>query len=524
MDVPSPVLPAAEMSDGRCVRRRLQSKSRPVWDSLSDGGAARGGLWSEFQEGEFGGLDSRQQYKKVYNKFFKWVSSNPQVQNTSESSCCRALLQLAVVDLSSLVKKQKSRLLVFFVEYTSAPAFVKSFTYHQWDPEKVIRPRLVLDSTAVLLTYQGDWGLIALSPGKLQGYSEDQITEYVEKLSCVVEICNRFQLHSNALADRCHVSSWACGVEICFRTWEEKGQLRLHGHLFMRGDRSRVRCEDQLALSFMSVLPHLRDTLWGKTTARCCWAGAYYTLAPKIGAIHRGGPLKPNHDFPVNPDWIFGMIESSKMSYRSARSELIACGKACARRLNDLDCWHRNKQEALISARVEAVQKAMRSLLKPFPSWPIVDQWLYQVNRPCQSRKTCLVLYGPSRVGKTEFVRSLFHVGSVLELNCAGLSSICLHGFNCQLHKCLLWDEASPKLVADNRKVFQHPVCKVDLGHSPTGQHVVNYFLNDCCSVITSNSWHEDAARLPLADQAWLAANMVIFNVSQPLWQECAPV
>ena len=178
----------------------------------------------------------------------------------------------------------------------------------------------------------------------------------------------------------------------------------------------------------------------------------------------------------------------------------------------------------MISARVEAVQKAMRSLLKPFPSWPIVDQWLYQVSRPCQSRKTCLVLYGPSRVGKTEFVRALFHVGSVLELNCAGLSSICLHGFDCQTHKCLLWDEASPKLVADNRKVFQHSICKVDLGHSPTGQHVVNYFLNDCCSVITSNSWHEDAARLSLADQAWLAANMVIFNVSQPLWQQCVPV
>ena len=113
MDVASPVLPAAEMSDGRNVRRRLLTKSRPVWDSLSVGGAARGGLWSEFLEEEFDGLDSRQKYKKVYNKFFKWVSSNPQVLNTSESSCCRALLQLAVVDLSSLGKKQKSRLLVF---------------------------------------------------------------------------------------------------------------------------------------------------------------------------------------------------------------------------------------------------------------------------------------------------------------------------------------------------------------------------------------------------------------------------
>ena len=68
-------------------------------------------------------------------------------------------------------------------------------------------------------------------------------------------------------------------------------------------------------------------------------------------------------------------------------------------------------------------------------------------------------------------------VGSVLELNCAGLASICLHDFDNSKHECLLWDEASPKLVADNRKVFQHPACKVELGHSPTGQHVVHYLI-----------------------------------------------
>ena len=100
------------------------------------------------------------------------------------------------------------------------------------------------------------------------------------------------------------------------------------------------------------------------------------------------------------------------------------------------------------------------------------------------------------------------------------MKDICIHGFNATQHKCLLWDEASPKLVADNRKVFQHPACMIDLGHSPTGQHVIHVFLNDCCSIITTNSWHEQALELADGDQAWLRANVVVFDVTQPLWQE----
>ena len=120
-------------------------------------------------------------------------------------------------------------------------------------------------------------------------------------------------------------------------------------------------------------------------------------------------------------------------------------------------------------------------------------------------------------------MRGLFPPGVVLELNCAGLKNICLHGFDSLKHKCLLWDEAAPKLVADNRKIFQHPACWVDLGHSPTGQHVVRVFLNDACSILTSNTWLHDVQKLPQDDQAWLRRNVVIFNVTQPLWEppEC---
>ena len=212
------------------------------------------------------------------------------------------------------------------------------------------------------------------------------------------------------------------------------------------------------------------------------------------------------------------MIEGEKIGYAEARGELVQCGKGLTRRLADLDCWHKAKQEMLVDEMVSKAQADSRAQLKTFPRWPIVDAWLGEVTKPLQPRKRFLVLQGPSRTGKTEFVRSLFRLGALLELNCANLKDICLGGFDCLRHRAILWDEASASLVSNNRKVFQHPQCMVDLGHSPTGAHVSRYFLGNCCSVITTNKWHEDLQRLSASDQMWLKANMVVFDVEEPLW------
>ena len=101
-------------------------------------------------------------------------------------------------------------------------------------------------------------------------------------------------------------------------------------------------------------------------------------------------------------------------------------------------------------------------------------------------------MQGPPRTGKTEFVRCLFSLGAVLELNCSNLKDICLDGFGCLRHRAILGDEASASLVSNNRKVVQLPLREVGLGHIPTGQHVKRYFLGDCCSIITTNNWYED--------------------------------
>ena len=136
------------------------------------------------------------------------------------------------------------------------------------------------------------------------------------------------------------------------------------------------------------------------------------------------------------------------------------------------------------------------------------------------ARTSILVLDGPSGLGKTEYVRSLFLRDALLEINARQMKSICLHGFQQSKTRGILWDECSAELVIASRKVFQHSTCLVDIGHSPAGQHVKHVWLNDCVSIICSNRWREDVEALPSeSDRAWLRKNCVIVDFREQLWQ-----
>ena len=182
----------------------------------------------------------------------------------------------------------------------------------------------------------------------------------------------------------------------------------MHLHLYLKSDDHQLRSESRQKLRFKYTTPHLRDTIWGRKVKLANWAGAYYCVAPKKGSVFRGGNIKPFLDFPVDPGWIFNLIEGDKIEYAEAKRELISCGKGLARRLCDLEAWHKGKQDLLVAEMVKKAQAHSRLSLQQFPRWPIVDAWLQEVTKPFLPRKRCLVLTGPSRTGKTEFARGLF--------------------------------------------------------------------------------------------------------------------
>ena len=115
--------------------------------------------------------------------------------------------------------------------------------------------------------------------------------------------------------------------------------------------------------------------------------GAYYCLAPKLGSFYQCGSVERFKDFPVDPSWVFNKVEAEKMAYQEAKTELIRCGKGLVRRLADLECWHRNRQDLLVHDMVQSAQTASReSLQEKIPVWPAATEWLASVMKPMQPR------------------------------------------------------------------------------------------------------------------------------------------
>ena len=127
-----------------------------------------------------------------------------------------------------------------------------------------------------------------------------------------------------------------------------------------------------------------------------------------------------------------------------------------------------------------------------------------------------MVLDGPSRTGKTQFIMSLFGRQATLEVNAADEESPALQCIDYKKHRCILLDEAPPEMILRNRKVFQCPNAMVTLGQSKTNCHSYSIYLNETLLAIASNEWQESVDALSKASRSWIHANQVYVKVTRP--------
>ena len=125
------------------------------------------------------------------------------------------------------------------------------------------------------------------------------------------------------------------------------------------------------------------------------------------------------------------LLESEKMSCEHARDDIRRSPRGLVRQLGDLDRWYEEKKNKERPHTLEARRKKLKHLQRPFKKLPQVDAFLRKFNgkKPLE-RKKILVLTGPSGMGKTQFVRSLFTFGSLLELNAGSMKTVCLPGWD----------------------------------------------------------------------------------------------
>lgn len=311
--------------------------------------------------------------------------------------------------------------------------------------------------------------------------------------------------------------AWA--VEVCPRALAQHCRVRLHAHAFCKLTRKAKL--PRRVLEFMGSTPHFSDALacpsFGRS--RNLAAGLYYLQAPKVCSVFSGGSQMPHEDYGVTARMVLTMVQSNKMAYNVARSELskIPCGI-----VNNLQClerWYRERCDA----KLEELTRWHRSLLtaeqRPWRDLPLVEVWLQQYRTP-QPRFKFLVLDGPSRMGKTLFARSLCADGDVLELNMAGGAAADLRAYDILKHELLLFDECTPAQVLQNKKLFQAGAAMIQMGTSSTNVYAFQIYVAGKKFVVSSNVWCQELPRCSWADAQWLQENSVLVKVDRPLWQE----
>ena len=143
----------------------------------------------------------------------------------------------------------------------------------------------------------------------------------------------------------------------------------------------------------------------------------------------------------------------------------------------------------------------MKTAHKPFP---VIDKWLEQYKKTW-FRYTFLILWGPSKMGKTELARSYFK--NPFEHR----DNVCWTGYDDERHDAIIFDDVKCvyRYIRENRALFQGCDCAV-VQTSATNVYARTIDVAQKPIVVTTNDrpWGDD----------WIRANSVQVEINEPTY------
>ena len=128
--------------------------------------------------------------------------------------------------------------------------------------------------------------------------------------------------------------------------------------------------------------------------------------------------------------------------------------------------------------------------------------------------------------GKTQTAKSTWAKGvegdesKVYYVNAAACLEPDLRKYNFFKHSVILFDEASPKMVINQKVLFQASPQWIKLGQSTTNCYSYDVFVSGVKMIICSNSWAEDLEEMKPEDREWLQENSIYYNTGYtPLYE-----
>ena len=291
-------------------------------------GDFHGGVWSRIDLSLFDSEGNpRTRYFAVYNRIRHFLSMEAPNMPSNSVDPFEVLAMEAHRTWKRMTAARKFQFISLFIERTHPPACIRDFLERQWPNPDVDKNAVVARTNTVLLTWQGAWGVLANVPEAVLDEDLGRVQSYLRSCQEVEKIWSDFLELKCSVVQAWRIDSWTAAVEFCPSTLKNERSLRLHAHLFLRST-ARFRVADQPFLSFHGCSPHVSLSIMGMAMrAGTAFQGHYYLNSPKISSVNVASNKVPFVDYMVNTQWIWNSVQSGKMSYQSARGELIRCGK-----------------------------------------------------------------------------------------------------------------------------------------------------------------------------------------------------
>ena len=116
-----------------------------------------------------------------------------------------------------------------------------------------------------------------------------------------------------------------------------------------------------------------------------------------------------------------------------------------------------------LQQRQAAAEAALRRMQRPQIYLELVEQEFLPQFQVDMFGRRFLVLDGPTQLGKTIFASNLAGPQHMLELNCASTMEPNLRDFDNDVHRAVVFDEASCAMVLRHKKLFQGGVQPLEM-------------------------------------------------------------
>ncbi|CAE7672268.1 unnamed protein product, partial [Symbiodinium sp. CCMP2592] len=330
--------------------------------------------------------------------------------------------------------------------------------------------------SGTMFRYSGSWSRVddAAMSAVLVAKGHNGISEVCSRLKChpyvqgLWDECSAFR---QQLVSSTPITRWTAAMELHVEASLAANPPipSVHIHFMFDAIGKTISFRNEPGLKFRNSQPYrslAAPVARGRACKRAYDQGHFYLTPLKTGAILHATNAPPFKSYAVSPEWITSMWQGDKLSPESAKELYLKCKKHVKQYCDNVTSQVQMTQQSNLQERQAAAQAALLRMHRPRVYLEPVEQEFLPQFQVDAFRRRFLVLDGPTKLGKT--TSSLAGPEHTLELNCASSMEPNLRDFNNDVHRAIVFDEASCAMVLRHKKLFQGGVQPLELASSNT--------------------------------------------------------